>query len=434
VTHEITCSLIPASSEQELPMAETALNETGQYCRVTVPLEPQPPLLRSSVLAQASWPVGAALPPAVGAPEAQLARAWLAALAVNGGEAVAARSGTFMDPSTARRFLTKQSAALVSILLGSPFRPRQAAAVGHALVKADFVGADVLGRSLRVLILRLPALISPDVRVDLAPSDLEQRVAAVTEALANGYVRALRDRTLAEQESIRRAELDAQRIISEQLRHQATHDPLTGLPNRAAVFGRLSAARAAAGNARIGLCYLDLDGFKGINDRYGHDAGDELLVRLAERIGRVARARRALAARIGGDEFVVLAENSLGVRDMVALATVILVDVSRPVPLRIGHVRVSACAGIVECAAGSAAAATIVTDADAALYQAKSRGSGHWAVFDSAWRPLLSRIFRTGSGTCPRPRSRTRPGTRTGPSPGPGMCPGARPCSVGPGS
>ena len=128
-------------------------------------------------------------------------------------------------------------------MLGRPFRPRQAAAVGHALVKADFVSADVLGRSLRVLIMRLPELLRQRrARPGTAPwSGIDGRVAEVTEALANGYVRALRDRTLAEQESIRRAELDAQRIISDQLRHQATHDPLTGLPNRAAVFGRLAA-------------------------------------------------------------------------------------------------------------------------------------------------------------------------------------------------
>jgi diguanylate cyclase (GGDEF)-like protein len=310
---------------------------------------------------------------------------WLSALAVSGDESTMRPGDIPMDLSSARRFLTEQTAALVSILLGSPFQPRRAAAVGHALVKADFVGADVLGRSLRVLILRLPALISVQARAGAA-GELEQRVAAVTEALANGYVRALRDRTLAEQESIRRAELDAQRIISEQLRHQATHDPLTGLPNRAGVFGRLSAALAAGGDARLGLCYLDLDGFKGVNDRYGHDAGDELLVRIADRIGCVARDHHATAARIGGDEFVVLAESSPGVRGMIMLATAILVEVSRPVPLRIGRVRVSACAGIVECAAGSPAAATMVTDADAALYQAKSRGPGRWALSDSARR------------------------------------------------
>lgn len=368
-------------------MAETALNETGQRRPTAVPLGPQPPLLRSSVVTQASWPAVA------DAPAALLARAWVAALAVNGArgacgacgdEAVAGPGDVPMDQSSTRRFLTEQSAALVSVLLTSPFRPRQAAAVGHALVEADFVGADVLGRSLRVLILRLPALISAGTRGGMGADELEQRVAAVTEALANGYVRALRDRTLAEQESIRRAELDTQRIISERLRHQATHDPLTGLPNRAAAFGRLSAVLAVGGEDRVGLCYLDLDGFKGVNDRYGHHAGDELLVRVAERIGRVAREHRALAARIGGDEFVVLAESSAGVRGMIALATAILVEVSRPVPLRIGRVRVSACAGIVDCVAGSPAAATLVTDADAALYQAKSRGAGRWAVFDYA--------------------------------------------------
>jgi diguanylate cyclase (GGDEF)-like protein len=360
-------------------MNETALNETGQHRRAAVPLAPQPFLLRGPAVPRASRSVSAVLPPA-----AQLARRWLAALAGEGDEATAEHGDIPLDRGSAWCFLTEQSAALVSVLRGSPFRPLQATAVGHALVKADFVGSDVLGRSLRVLILRLPGLITAADRSGEAPGDLEQRVAAVTEALANGYVRALRDRTLAEQESIRRAELDAQRIISERLRHQATHDPLTGLPNRAAAYRRLSAALAAEGGARIGLCYLDLDGFKAVNDRYGHHAGDELLVTVAGRIGRVARDHGALAARIGGDEFVVLAESAMGLGGMIALVTGILAEVSRPVPLRTGRVCVSACAGIVECAAGSPGAAFIITDADAALYQAKSRGPGRWAVHGSA--------------------------------------------------
>ena len=153
----------------------------------------------------------------------------------------------------------------------------------------------------------------------------------------------------------------------------------TGPPYR-----RLNAALAAGGSARIGLCYLDLDGFKAVNDRYGHHAGDELLVTLAERIGRAARDHGALAARIGGDEFVVLAGSVMGLGGMIALATGILAEVSRPVQLSTGHVRVSACAGIVECAAGSPDAASMITDADAALYQAKSMGPGRWAVYGSA--------------------------------------------------
>ncbi len=319
------------------------------------------------------------------APAEVLASRWLSALTGNADETTA-EPDIPMDVPSARRFLTRQSAALMAILLGEPFRPRQAAAIGHALVKADFISADVLGRSLRVLILRLPELISAAsegpaaATAGSAASRLDRRVAEVTEALANGYVRALRDRTLAEQESIRRAEVNAQRVISERLRHAATHDPLTGLPNRTAVFGRLAAALAAPGASLVGLCYLDLDGFKAINDRYGHEAGDELLVTVSGRIAAATHAQGALAARIGGDEFVVLAERSPGLAGLTALTAEILTMVSHPVPLRIGQVRVSACAGIVECAPGSTGARTMVADADAALYRAKSRGPGHWEV------------------------------------------------------
>jgi diguanylate cyclase (GGDEF)-like protein len=315
------------------------------------------------------------------APAAQLARVWLTALTVSGDEKLADAGGMPMDIAAARAFLNTQSAALVAIVLGNPFRPRQAAAVGHALVKADFVNADVLGRSLRVLIMRLPELLRQHA-LALAPAvaGIDARVAEVTEALANGYVRALRDRTLAEQESIRRAELDAQRIISDQLRHQATHDPLTGLPNRAALFGRLAAGLEAGRDTSVGICYLDLDGFKAVNDRYGHETGDELLVAVARRIGDTARGYGAIAGRIGGDEFVVVAEVSPGIGGMIALAAGILGEVSRPLSLRVGPVAISACAGIAECAAGSPAAATLIADADAALYQAKSSGPGRWAV------------------------------------------------------
>jgi diguanylate cyclase (GGDEF)-like protein len=321
--------------------------------------------------------------PSVGgaAPAAQLARVWLTALAVSGDERLAAPNGTPMNIASAQAFLTTQSAALVAIVLGHPFRPRQAAAVGHALVEADFVSADALGRSLRVLIMRLPELLRHCAPAQsLAVGNLDGRVAEVTGALANGYVRALRDRTLAEQESIMRAELDAQRIVHDQLRHQATHDPLTGLANRAAILGRLAAALEPGRGTRAGLCYLDLDGFKAINDRYGHQAGDELLVTVARRIGETARRHGALAGRLGGDEFVVVAEVSPGIGGLIALTTSILGAVSYPVALRVARVRVSACAGIAECAVGSPASATLIADADAALYQAKSSGPGRWAV------------------------------------------------------
>jgi diguanylate cyclase (GGDEF)-like protein len=329
------------------------------------------------------------------APAARLSRLWLGALTVGANEGPDGRDGLPMDVAAALAFLTTQSAALLAITSCDPFRPRQAAAVGHSLVQADFVNADVLGRSLRVLILRLPELLLQDTLAGpagpVAAVGLDRRVAEVTAALANGYVRALRDRTLAEQESIRRAELDAQRIISDQLRHAATHDPLTGLSNRAGIFGRLAIALEPGRDTRAGLCYLDLDGFKEVNDTFGHEAGDELLVTVAGRIGETARAHGALAGRIGGDEFVVVAEASPGITGMIALTTGILDEVSLPIPLRAGRVRVSACAGIAECAAGSPRAATLIADADAALYRAKSRGPGRWAVCGGTAREVARR-------------------------------------------
>lgn len=325
----------------------------------------------------------APVPPAAGSLATRVARAWLTALASDRDEPDGHSNRPLADPRVAERTLTDLSGRLITVLLDAQFQPRKAAAVGRALVSADFTSGDVLGRSLRVLILLLPSLIRAGTVVDLPggiPADLDHRIAAVTEALANGYVRALRDRTLAEQESIRRAELDAERILSAQLRHQATHDSLTGLPNRAAAFGRLSAALTAGAGRRVGLCYLDLDGFKAVNDRHGHSAGDQLLVVVAERIGRIADEHGALAARIGGDEFVVLAETSPGLHGMIALVTDILAEISRPMRLRVEGVSVSACAGIVDRDAVGTSAEAMLSDADAALYEAKSRGAGHWSV------------------------------------------------------
>ncbi|MGD0555623.1 MAG: EAL domain-containing protein [Streptosporangiaceae bacterium] len=165
----------------------------------------------------------------------------------------------------------------------------------------------------------------------------------------------------------------AQRYLNQTLMHQATHDPLTGLPNRTALISRLSAAKS-----RVGVCYIDLDGFKKVNDEHGHDAGDTLLCTIAERIGRVAAEHGALAARIGGDEFLVLAEQYASAP---ALARDILDEIRLPVPIPGGELQVTACAGI---AVGTATSlnASVVADADAALYRAKASGRGRWVIHE----------------------------------------------------
>ena len=309
----------------------------------------------------------------------RLVREWLAALDDGGRLAAAGRPGEIPGDDTAERIiLTDIASRLVSILVGTPFQPESAALAGRALVTAGFTGADALGRSLPVLMLWLPAALDRDTAPDRETGDLAARVAEVTGAFADGYARALRDLAVAEAESLRRAELEAERLLSRQLRHQATHDLLTGLPNRAEVLTRLSAA--VAGGRRIGLCYLDLDGFKAVNDSHGHAAGDRLLIAVAERISRVARRHGAVAARFGGDEFVVLAENSPGLSGMIALAAGVLAEARRPIALSRGVVSVSACAGIVDRAVAGDTAESVVADADAALYAAKSRGPGRWSI------------------------------------------------------
>lgn len=347
-------------------MAETALHVTRQPC-------------------YPAHPVDAVLAP-------RLAREWLVALDC-GRRATAGPPGDILGNGTTERIVLADIASrLVSILFGTPFEPEAAELAGRALVAAGFTDADVLGRSLRVLMLWLPSELEGDaaglpahLRRPLA-ARLSRRLADITGAFADGYARGLRDRAVAEQESLRRAELDAERVLSRQLRHQVMHDPLTGLPNRTAIFGRLAEALSSGPGTRVGLCYLDLDGFKAVNDTQGHAAGDRLLAVIAERFGRIARVRGAVAARIGGDEFIVLAERSPGLDGMITLASELLAEARRPVALPAGVVSVSTCVGVVDRPAGTTAE-TVVADADAALYEAKSHGPGRW----SAYSPLRSR-------------------------------------------
>ena len=97
--------------------------------------------------------------------------------------------------------------------------------------------------------------------------------------------------------------------LQDQLRYQATHDPLTGLANRKVLTDRLAASRQAKRSASAALLMLDIDHFKQINDSYGHPVGDALLTQTAQRL-RSTAPDRATLARLGGDEFVMLFENT----------------------------------------------------------------------------------------------------------------------------
>ena len=228
------------------------------------------------------------------------------------------------------------------------------------------------GRTIAVGEESLPAAVAALADAALSPGR-QHNLPTALESLTIGYLDELR--------AAHEQREQAQRYLSQTLMHQATHDPLTGLPNRTALIGRLGAAKD-----RVGVCYIDLDGFKEVNDRLGHDAGDKLLEAVAERIGRAADVHGAFAARIGGDEFVVLAEQPADTTSLVAMAQDILEEVRQPVLMPHGEIRVTACAGI---AAGTPTAqpslsASIVADADAALYRAKASGPGRWVLHEPA--------------------------------------------------
>ncbi|MFD8074124.1 putative bifunctional diguanylate cyclase/phosphodiesterase [Streptomyces sp. NPDC059718] len=182
-------------------------------------------------------------------------------------------------------------------------------------------------------------------------------------------------------------DLGETRELREQLRHLRMHDPVTRLPNRQLFFERLATALEGADSrtGRIGLCYLDLDGFKAINDTLGHRVGDRLLKAVAGRLSEcAARLGRSgtLVARLGGDEFAVLVEDSTGTGQATGLAESVLTALQLPFDLAGQRLAVSASIGVVEREAAGATATGIMQAADTTLYWAKADGKARWTLFD----------------------------------------------------
>jgi diguanylate cyclase (GGDEF)-like protein len=184
--------------------------------------------------------------------------------------------------------------------------------------------------------------------------------------------------TLEGRERDLRATVDRLNQSEDDLAHQARHDSLTGLPNRAYFLHRLE--RAVARDAGVAVMLLDLDGFKTVNDSLGHSAGDAMLVEVANRLTAALRSSDSVA-RLGGDEFTVLAEG-VGLDDAVDLATRILAMLDAPIAIGGRTLFCQASVGIAVGTAGSRAA-ELLRDADAAMYTAKRRGGQRYEVFSA---------------------------------------------------
>ncbi|GAB3967457.1 EAL domain-containing protein [Streptomyces sparsus] len=182
------------------------------------------------------------------------------------------------------------------------------------------------------------------------------------------------------------ADVSERRDLQERLRHLQMHDPVTRLPNRALFFERLAHALNDSATGRVGLCYLDLDGFKAVNDTLGHRVGDQLLDAVAQRLIHCAAgsppAGGHLVARLGGDEFALLVEASTGTDQLSALANQLRAVLRRPFDVGGRRVSVSASIGVVERAAEGTTATELMQAADTTLYWAKADGKDRWTLFD----------------------------------------------------
>jgi diguanylate cyclase (GGDEF)-like protein/PAS domain S-box-containing protein len=175
------------------------------------------------------------------------------------------------------------------------------------------------------------------------------------------------------------------KLLEEQLRHQALHDPLTQLANRTRFTDRLEHAllRAARTGHKVAVLFMDLDNFKSVNDSLGHSAGDRLLTQVAERVQSCLRPTDTIA-RLGGDEFAILLEDVIDEQDAIVVTDRIFEVLQSSFELEGKDLLVRASIGIAVSDAGAheAKAEALLRDADVAMYVAKSRGKGRFELFE----------------------------------------------------
>ncbi|MEM8737730.1 MAG: EAL domain-containing protein [Planctomycetota bacterium] len=198
------------------------------------------------------------------------------------------------------------------------------------------------------------------------------------------------------------------KLAEDKLRHAAEHDKLTDLPNRATLHARLAQAirrfKLTGGRRRFAIMFLDFDRFKVINDSLGHDAGDQLLIQISHRLRAQIRSSDT-AARIGGDEFVLLLEEVESFEAVTRVADRLLEVFSQPFAIDGHEVLSTASIGVVDGQADYDNPDAVIRDADSAMYHAKALGKARYSVFDqdmhdeSLKRLVLERELRQAIGT-----------------------------------
>ncbi|MEY3572164.1 MAG: hypothetical protein RJA77_79 [Pseudomonadota bacterium] len=169
------------------------------------------------------------------------------------------------------------------------------------------------------------------------------------------------------------------------LSERANQDPLTGLPNRAGLTQLLSASMSradASSSASLAVCFIDLDGFKPINDTHGHETGDKVLQSVAGRIRAIARQGDYLA-RLGGDEFVLVVHGLENIWEMEPVLSRLMHTMTTPLTIGSLTIRLGLSAGVALYPQDAQDLATLLDRADQAMYQAKHGGKGRWVMWQS---------------------------------------------------
>jgi diguanylate cyclase (GGDEF)-like protein/PAS domain S-box-containing protein len=182
------------------------------------------------------------------------------------------------------------------------------------------------------------------------------------------------------------SDITQRKVVEDRLQHNAFHDSLTGLPNRALLLDRLGQAITRAKrrpDRRFGVLFLDLDGFKFVNDSLGHQMGDQLLIAISRRLESCLRDDDTVA-RLGGDEFIILMHDVTDTHDVFSLADRVLERLQTPFSLDGHELVVTASIGIALSTSKFDGAEEMVRNADIAMYRAKDRGKSGYVVFDEA--------------------------------------------------
>ncbi|MBT8224706.1 MAG: bifunctional diguanylate cyclase/phosphodiesterase [Dactylosporangium sp.] len=292
-----------------------------------------------------------------------------------------------LTTSEIEEFLSVLAGRLAKALQTDPFSANPGYAIGTDLVAADFSSPEVLGRTLTIVNGHLLTTLG------LPTDHYAQRLAQLLETVTIGYARATRNRTLDEQEEVRRAAFSARNRAEEALRsseaqrrHAALHDPLTGLPNRTMFVERLGDRfmSASSADSRLAVCALNLDRFDIVNDCLGQETGDDIIATVAHRLTRYAADHGYLLARLGGDEFGLLIDETSGAHDAERVAEALLKTIAEPISVDGHQVAITASLGVVEQLCSSTSTTELTRAARMSLRWAKTDGRARWVLFDPA--------------------------------------------------